>query len=190
MRCSGPNVLYDTSDRVQFVSRRLGADTVIDLPFGDLLTKRLDTIRKKVEGKKLLIVRGHDIESLSVEARALQMRKLMADLLSEIRRGIRRLRDLGVSHVVLCEPNFNLVELGPRGTGKSYVFQEISPYTLLLTGPTTVANLFFNMATGKIGLVGLWDSVAFDEVADLQRKLSRPLKPTVSRERLHAVKRR
>ena len=70
--------------------------------------------------------------------------------------------------IPLCEQNYNLVELGPRGTGKSYVFQELSPYTILLTGPTTVANLFFNMATGKMGLVGLWDCVAFDEVADLQ----------------------
>lgn len=65
--------------------------------------------------------------------------------------------------------NFNLVELGPRGTGKSYAYQELSPYTILLTGPTTVANLFFNMATGKMGLVGIWDAIGFDEVADLQK---------------------
>jgi ATP-dependent Lon protease len=71
--------------------------------------------------------------------------------------------------VPLCEPNYNLVELGPRGTGKSYAFQEISPYAILLTGPTTVANLFYNLATNKIGLVGLWDAIAFDEVADLQK---------------------
>lgn len=69
----------------------------------------------------------------------------------------------------LCESRFNLVELGPRGTGKSYAFQELSPYVILLTGPTTVANLFFNMATNKVGLVGIWDAVAFDEVADLQK---------------------
>jgi len=71
--------------------------------------------------------------------------------------------------VPLCEHNYNLVELGPRGTGKSYAYQELSPYTILLTGPTTVANLFYNMATGKMGLVGIWDAVAFDEVADLQK---------------------
>lgn len=71
--------------------------------------------------------------------------------------------------IPLCEHNYNLVELGPRGTGKSYAYQELSPYTILLTGPTTVANLFFNIATGKIGLVGIWDAVAFDEVADLQK---------------------
>ena len=71
--------------------------------------------------------------------------------------------------IPLCESNYNLIELGPRGTGKSYAFQELSPYALLLTGPTTVANLFYNMASGKIGLVGIWDAVAFDEVADLQK---------------------
>ncbi|MHC5727939.1 MAG: protease Lon-related BREX system protein BrxL, partial [Nostoc sp.] len=71
--------------------------------------------------------------------------------------------------IPLCEQNYNLVELGPRGTGKSYGYQELSPYAILLTGPTTVANLFYNMATGKMGLIGLWDAVAFDEVADLQK---------------------
>jgi ATP-dependent Lon protease len=74
-----------------------------------------------------------------------------------------------VRMIPLCEHNFNLVELGPRGTGKSYAYQELSPYTILLTGPTTVANLFYNMASGKMGLVGIWDSIAFDEVADLQK---------------------
>jgi len=68
-----------------------------------------------------------------------------------------------------CESNYNLLELGPRGTGKSYAYQELSPYAILMTGPTTVANLFYNMATGRMGLVGLWDVVAFDEVADLQK---------------------
>lgn len=82
----------------------------------------------------------------------------------------RRLKLLFLTRLIpLCESNFNLVELGPRGTGKSFAFQEISPYAILLTGPTTVANLFYNMATSKMGLVGLWDAVAFDEVADLQK---------------------
>src|SRR3954469_18160694 len=81
----------------------------------------------------------------------------------------RRLKLLFLIRLLpLCEPNYNLVELGPRGTGKSYAYQELSPYVILLTGPTTVANLFYNMATGKMGLVGIWDAVAFDEVADLQ----------------------
>jgi ATP-dependent Lon protease len=82
----------------------------------------------------------------------------------------RRLKLLFLTRLIpLCEQNYNLIELGPRGTGKSYAFQEISPYVILLTGPTTVANLFYNMASGKMGLVGLWDSIAFDEVADLQK---------------------
>lgn len=69
----------------------------------------------------------------------------------------------------LCEPNYNFIELGPRGTGKSFAYQELSPYSILLTGPTTVPNLFYNMATNRMGLVGLWDAVGFDEVADLQK---------------------
>lgn len=82
----------------------------------------------------------------------------------------RRLKILFLVRMIpLCEHNYNLVELGPRGTGKSYAYQELSPYTILLTGPTTVANLFYNMASGKMGLVGIWDAVAFDEVADLQK---------------------
>lgn len=82
----------------------------------------------------------------------------------------RRLKLLFLVRLIpLCEQNYNLVELGPRGTGKSYAYQELSPYVILLTGPTTVANLFYNMATGRMGLVGLWDAVAFDEVADLQK---------------------
>ncbi|MEA4951276.1 Lon protease [bioreactor metagenome] len=82
----------------------------------------------------------------------------------------RRLKLLFLSRLIpLVESNFNLVELGPRGTGKSYGYQEVSPYAILMTGPTTVANLFYNIQTGKIGLVGLWDAVAFDEVADLEK---------------------
>lgn len=82
----------------------------------------------------------------------------------------RRLKLLFLLRLVpLCEANFNLVELGPRSTGKSYAYQELSPYVILMTGPTTVANLFYNIASGKVGLVGLWDAVAFDEVADLQK---------------------
>jgi ATP-dependent Lon protease len=82
----------------------------------------------------------------------------------------KRLKMLYLLRMVpLAEQNYNLVELGPRETGKSFAYQQLSPYAILLTGPTTVANLFYNIATGKIGLVGLWDAVAFDEVADLQK---------------------
>lgn len=73
--------------------------------------------------------------------------------------------------VPLVENNYNLCELGPRGTGKSHIYKEISPNSILVSGgQTTVANLFYNMARRKIGLVGLWDTVAFDEVAGITFK--------------------
>lgn len=82
----------------------------------------------------------------------------------------RRLKLLFLLRLVpLCEQNYNLVELGPRGTGKSYAVQEISPYSSLLTGGTTVANLFGHMNGRQKGLVQIWDVVGFDEVADLQK---------------------
>jgi ATP-dependent Lon protease len=82
----------------------------------------------------------------------------------------RRLKWNFVSRLIpLAERNFNLVELGPRGTGKSYVLQEISPYAALMTGPSTVANLFGHMSGRQKGMVQLWDVVGFDEVADLQK---------------------
>lgn len=82
----------------------------------------------------------------------------------------RRHKLLFLSRMIpLCERNYNFVELGPRGTGKSYVYQEISPYSILLTGATTVARLFYNISRREVGLVGKWDAVAFDEVADLDK---------------------
>ena len=82
----------------------------------------------------------------------------------------RRLKLLFLVRLIaLCERNFNLVELGPRGTGKSYAVQEISPYAALLTGPTTVANLFGQQQGRYKGMVQIWDAVGFDEVADLQK---------------------
>lgn len=73
--------------------------------------------------------------------------------------------------VPLVENNYNLCELGPRGTGKSHVYKEISPNSILVSGgQSTVANLFYNMSTRKIGLVGMWDCVAFDEVAGIRFK--------------------
>ena len=73
--------------------------------------------------------------------------------------------------VPLVENNYNLCELGPRGTGKSHIYKEISPNSILVSGgQTTVANLFYNMSQKKIGLVGMWDCVAFDEVAGINFK--------------------
>ncbi len=70
--------------------------------------------------------------------------------------------------VPLVENNFNVCELGPRGTGKSHIYKEISPNSILVSGgKTSVANLFYNMGARRVGLVGLWDVVAFDEVAGI-----------------------
>lgn len=73
--------------------------------------------------------------------------------------------------IPLVENNFNLCELGPRSTGKSHIYKEISPNSILVSGgQTTVANLFYNMASKTVGLVGMWDCVAFDEVAGITFK--------------------
>ena len=73
--------------------------------------------------------------------------------------------------IPLVENNFNLCELGPRSTGKSYIYEQISPNSILVAGgQTTVANLFYNMSSHTVGLVGMWDCVAFDEVAGIKFK--------------------
>lgn len=73
--------------------------------------------------------------------------------------------------IPLIENNYNVCELGPRGTGKSHIYKEISPNSILISGgQTTVANLFYNLARNQVGLVGIWDVVAFDEVAGISFK--------------------
>ena len=73
--------------------------------------------------------------------------------------------------IPLVENNYNVCELGPRGTGKSHIYKEISPNSILVSGgQTTVANLFYNLSRRQVGLVGLWDVVAFDEVAGISFK--------------------
>lgn len=70
--------------------------------------------------------------------------------------------------VPFVQKNYNLVELGPRGTGKSHVYSELSPYSILMSsGTTTVSNMFYNMSSRRVGLVGNWDCIAFDEVAGI-----------------------
>lgn len=72
--------------------------------------------------------------------------------------------------VPFIQKNYNLVELGPRGTGKSHAYSELSPYSILMSsGHTTVSNMFYNMASRRIGLVGNWDCIAFDEVAGITK---------------------
>jgi ATP-dependent Lon protease len=83
----------------------------------------------------------------------------------------RTLWHLLVRLVPFVENNYNACELGPRGTGKSYVYEEISPNSIMISGgQTTVANLFYNMSRRQVGLVGVWDVVAFDEVAGINFK--------------------
>jgi len=75
-----------------------------------------------------------------------------------------------------CERNYNLIELGPKGTGKSHIYSEFSPHGILISGgEITVPKLFVNNSTGKIGLVGYWDGVAFDEFAGKQKKVDKAL---------------
>lgn len=74
--------------------------------------------------------------------------------------------------IPFCERNYNLIELGPKGTGKSHIFSEFSPHGMLISGgEVTVPKLFVNNATGKLGLVGYWDCVAFDEFAGKNNRL-------------------
>ena len=77
--------------------------------------------------------------------------------------------------IPFCERNYNLIELGPKGTGKSHVYSEFSPHGILLSGgEVSVPKLFVNNSTGKIGLVGYWDTVAFDEFAGKKKKSDNP----------------
>lgn len=78
--------------------------------------------------------------------------------------------------IPFCERNYNLIELGPKGTGKSHIYSEFSPHGILISGgEVTVPKLFVNNSTGKLGLVGYWDTVAFDEFAGKQKKVDKAL---------------
>jgi len=78
--------------------------------------------------------------------------------------------------IPFCERNYNLIELGPKGTGKSHIYSEFSPHGILLSGgEVTVPKLFVNNASGKVGLVGYWDVVAFDEFAGKQKRVDKAL---------------
>ena len=116
-------------------------------------------IEELKEGRKQFT----DDEWLDVMMRSIGMEP---DQLSEREKWLLLLR-----MVPLVENNFNLCELGPRSTGKSHLYKEISPNSILVSGgQTTVANLFYNMGRKTVGLVGLWDCVAFDEVAGINFK--------------------
>lgn len=107
----------------------------------------------------------------SLKARAQDINLYCSDYL-HAQRGKKYKQRMYICRMVpLVENNFNYCELGPRSTGKSHLYKEVSPNSILVSGgQTTVANLFYNMARKQIGLVGLWDCVAFDEVAGIHFK--------------------
>lgn len=117
-----------------------------------------------------------DIEELKQGRKAFTQEEWMKILLRSIgmepdKLGERERWLLLARMLPLVENNFNLCELGPRSTGKSHIYKEISPNSILVSGgQTTVANLFYNMGRKTVGLVGLWDCVAFDEVAGINFK--------------------
>jgi len=90
--------------------------------------------------------------------------------------GKRSKLSLLIRLIPFCERNYNLIELGPKGTGKSHIYSEFSPHGILISGgEVTVPKLFVNNSTGKIGLVGYWDCVAFDEFAGKQKRVDNSL---------------
>ena len=117
-----------------------------------------------------------DIEELKQGRKAFTQEEWIKILLRSIGMEPDKLNDrerwlLLARMLPLVENNFNLCELGPRSTGKSHIYKEISPNSILVSGgQTTVANLFYNMGRKTVGLVGLWDCVAFDEVAGIKFK--------------------
>lgn len=143
-------------------------------------------LRKKVRKKKSRYDSPFEISSL----KPIQMPNLDLEEILEARRNFTKdewialiLRSAGyepaeltrkqqfhylLRFVPFIQKNYNLVELGPRGTGKSHVYSELSPYSILMSsGHTTVSNMFYNMASHRIGLVGNWDCIAFDEVGGI-----------------------
>jgi len=153
------------------------------------LEERLDEYDNAPKGNKKSRVSPFEIEELT----PIQMPNMDMDEFFDGRRNFSKdewidvlLRSVGMEptqfeyrvkwHLLermipLVENNYNLCELGPRGTGKSHIYKEISPNSILISGgQTTVANLFYNMSNRAIGLVGMWDCVAFDEVAGITFK--------------------
>lgn len=143
-------------------------------------------VRKKIKKKKSRYDSPFEITSL----KPIQMPNLDIDEIKEARDNFTKdewitllLRSAGyeptelnrkqqlhylLRFVPFIQKNYNLVELGPRGTGKSHVYSELSPYSILMSsGHTTVSNMFYNMSSHKVGLVGNWDCIAFDEVSGI-----------------------
>lgn len=117
---------------------------------------------EEIKSKRAVFTRD---EWLNIMLRSVGMEPTHPDI-------THRKRMLLLSRLIpMVENNFNMIELGPRSTGKSFVYREITPFAILLSGgKTTAPRLFMHLGTGKIGLVGLWDVVAFDEVAGVRFK--------------------
>lgn len=146
-----PFISYKSGNIIAFIDNLIRKLTPIQMPHVD--------IEELKQGRKAFTKE----EWMSVLLRSIGMEP---DTLSEREKWLLIARMLP-----LVENNFNLCELGPRSTGKSHLFKEISPNSILVSGgQTTVANLFYNMGRKTVGLVGLWDCVAFDEVAGINFK--------------------
>lgn len=150
-----------------------GIWAIIDVEFRLSEEGRKDSPFQIVELKPIQLAR-FDLEEY-LEGRGGMTRDEWIDLLLrsvglEPRRMEHRLKILLLTRLIpFVEKNYNFVELGPRGTGKSYAFSEMSPYCMLLSGgKASTANLFYNNARRQVGLVGHWDVVAFDEVGGMK----------------------
>jgi len=129
-----------------------------------------------IEELKPIQMPGFNLEELTENRHYFSLNEWIDVLIRSVGMEPTNLDEMTKWHLIarlipFVENNYNFCELGPRGTGKSYVYDEISPNAILISGgQTTVANLFYNMATRTVGLVGLWDVVAFDEVAGIKFK--------------------
>ena len=138
--------------------------------------KKKDAPLISIKNLKPIQMPSIDINELKEGRRAFSKEEWMNILLRSIGMEPDRLTErekwlLLLRMVPLVENNFNLCELGPRSTGKSHIYKEVSPNSILVSGgQTTVANLFYNMGRHTMGLVGIWDCVAFDEVAGINFK--------------------
>lgn len=170
--------------KIEYVGLNDGNDKDSDTYVEDIFGNRKQ--KKKITKKKSKYDSPFEIASL----KPIQMPNLDLDEILDARRCFSKeewedllLRSVGyepcelskkeklhylLRFVPFVQKNYNLVELGPRGTGKSHAYSELSPYSILMSsGTTTVSNMFYNMSSRRVGLVGNWDCIAFDEVAGI-----------------------
>lgn len=156
--------------QLDYNSEDAGADALVESK------KKKDTPLITISNLKPIQMPSIDISELKEGRKAFTKEEWINVMLRSIGMEPDRLTErekwlLLLRMVPLVENNFNLCELGPRSTGKSHIYKEVSPNSILVSGgQTTVANLFYNMGRHTMGLVGLWDCVAFDEVAGINFK--------------------